>query len=75
MLRTLIGDHADYGAFLLGPEWNHHSLLGKMFQLLRKHRHRWDVMHLLAGFIQAKDRLRGMTWLRLLIRRVKGAPK
>lgn len=47
VLRTLTGDHADYGAFLLGPEWNHHSLLGKMFGLLVEHRHRWDVMHLL----------------------------
>jgi CelD/BcsL family acetyltransferase involved in cellulose biosynthesis len=47
VVRTITGDHADYGSFYLDPGQNHRPLLAALLGVLRDHRHRWDVLHLL----------------------------
>ena len=47
VLRTLTGDHADYGSFYLHPERNQRLLLKKIFIELFARRDRWDALHLL----------------------------
>lgn len=47
VVRTITGDQADYGSFYLDPGQNHRPLLAALIGVLRDHRHRWDVLHLL----------------------------
>ena len=47
VLRTITGDHADYGAFYLHPDFNHRDLIKRLLKALFSNRDSWDLLHLL----------------------------